>query len=143
MARSTHPKRTRTDIPLLTPPAISIVRRKKIKTSTEKVPPVAKISIAMKKTKIAIVMIRTNVSRGISKYICVIIYFMFSFLIACEQLVAKHREEKEKKDKEEIKVKEESNVKMNHAINEGFHYNMEIKCELKEVRFRLQLRFGE
>lgn len=64
MARSIHRKRIRTDIPLLTLQAIkrSIVRRRKIKISTEKVRPVAKISIATKKIKIAIAMIRTNVS---------------------------------------------------------------------------------
>ncbi|XP_011636011.1 DNA topoisomerase I, mitochondrial isoform X1 [Pogonomyrmex barbatus] len=45
---------------------------------------------------------------------------------------SKHREEREKKDKEEIKIKEEPNVKMNHSINEGFHYNTEIKSEIKE-----------
>ncbi|XP_071648951.1 DNA topoisomerase I, mitochondrial isoform X2 [Temnothorax longispinosus] len=45
---------------------------------------------------------------------------------------SKHREEKEKKDKEEVKVKEEPNVKMNHAINQGYHFNMEIKTEIKE-----------
>lgn len=28
-------------------------------------------------------------------------------------------------------------MKMNHAINEGYHYNMEIKSEIKEVKFRL------
>lgn len=58
------------------------------------------------------------------------------FLIVRDQIAAKHREEKEKKDKEEIKVKEETNMKMNHAINEGY-YNMEIKSEIKEVRFCL------
>ncbi|XP_011699371.1 PREDICTED: DNA topoisomerase I, mitochondrial isoform X2 [Wasmannia auropunctata] len=46
---------------------------------------------------------------------------------------SKHREEKEKKDKEEVKVKEEPNVKVNHSINEGYHYNMvNLKNEIKE-----------
>lgn len=62
---------------------------------------------------------------------------MFCAFFNCDQFLAKHREEKEKKDKEEIKVKEETNVKMNHAINEGYHYNMEIKSEIKEVKFCL------
>lgn len=67
MARNTRRKRTRTDIPLLTLQATrrSIVRRRKIKTSTEKVRPVAKISTVMKKTKIAIATIRINVSGNI------------------------------------------------------------------------------
>ncbi|XP_011877798.1 PREDICTED: DNA topoisomerase I, mitochondrial isoform X1 [Vollenhovia emeryi] len=45
---------------------------------------------------------------------------------------SKHREEKEKKDKEEVKVKEEPNVKVNHSINERYHYHMDIKPEIKE-----------
>ncbi|XP_077275045.1 DNA topoisomerase 1 isoform X1 [Temnothorax americanus] len=49
-----------------------------------------------------------------------------------DKSIKKHREEKEKKDKEEVKVKEEPNVKMNHAINQGYHFNMEIKTEIKE-----------
>lgn len=70
--------------------------------------------------------------------------FYVLFLIARGQITAKHREEKESKDKEEVKVKEEPNaVKMNHAINQ-FHYNLaNIKSEIKEVRFRMRLRFGE
>lgn len=61
------------------------------------------------------------------------------FLISRGQMVAKHREEKDKKDKEEVKVKEETNVKMNHIINQGYHYNM--KPEIKEVRFRFTITF--
>lgn len=47
---------------------------------------------------------------------------------------SKHRDEKEKrdKDKEEIKIKEETDVKLNHATNERFHYNLEVKPEIKE-----------
>lgn len=52
---------------------------------------------------------------------------------------AKHRDDKEKKEKEvkeELKIKEqpkeEPEMKINHAINEGF-VNPEIKLRLKEV----------
>ncbi|XP_012230382.2 DNA topoisomerase I, mitochondrial isoform X1 [Linepithema humile] len=47
---------------------------------------------------------------------------------------SKHRDDKERKDKdkEEVKVKEEPNMKMNHVINEGFHFNPQIKTEIKE-----------
>lgn len=70
-ARSTRRKRIRTDIPLPTPRAIrrSIVRRRKIRTSTEKVHPAVKTSTAMKKTKIAIAMIRIDVSGNVSNYV--------------------------------------------------------------------------
>lgn len=60
-------------------------------------------------------------------------------LIALNRLVAKHRDDREKKDKdkEEIKVKEEpvEKIKMkvekvNHTINEGFHYNLDMKQEV-------------
>lgn len=66
-------------------------------------------------------------------------------LIAHNRLAAKHRDDKERKDKdkEETKVKEESAekikikvepvVKMNHTINEGFHYNLDIKHEVSYV----------
>lgn len=140
MARSTR-KRIKIDIPLLTPRVIrrSIVHQRKIKTSTEKVPPVAKISIVMRKTKIVIVTIRINVSK--TKYLRK--HYFALLLIARGQITAKHREEKDKKDKEEVKVKEEPNVKMNHVINQAYHFNMVIKSEMKEVRFLLRLRFEE
>lgn len=64
-------------------------------------------------------------------------------LIALNRLAAKHRDDREKKDKdkEEIKVKEEpvEKIKMkedmkvgkvNHTINEGFHYNLDMKQEV-------------
>lgn len=68
-------------------------------------------------------------------------YPIWFFLIARVQITAKHRDEKEKrdKDKEETKVKEETGMKLNHATNERFHYNLEVKQEIKEVRFCLQL----
>lgn len=53
------------------------------------------------------------------------------------QIAAKHREEKEKKDKEEFKMKEEPNMKINHTVNQQFHF-VEVKCEVKEVRFCLR-----
>ncbi|EZA62749.1 DNA topoisomerase [Ooceraea biroi] len=48
---------------------------------------------------------------------------------------SKHRDDREKKekDREETKVKEEVLVKTNHTINEGFHYNLNIKPEPKEA----------
>lgn len=54
---------------------------------------------------------------------------------------SKHRDEKEKrdKDKEEIKIKEETDVKLNHATNERFHYNLEVKPEIKEEPLTLEL----
>lgn len=131
MARSI---RKRIDIPLLTPRAIrrSIVHRRKIKTSTERAPPVVKISTAMRRTEIATVTIRTDVSNA--KYLCKH-YFVNRAFVNRDRIAAKHREERDKKDKEE------PNLKMNHVIN--YHYNIDIKSELKEVRFRLRLHFRE
>lgn len=69
--------------------------------------------------------------------------FYFTVLINRATLhAAKHREDKEKKEKEvkeEPKIKEEPKeepaMKINHAINEGY-VNPEIKMRLKEVIIR-------
>lgn len=34
-------------------------------------------------------------------------------------------------------MKEESDMKINHVINEGFHFSSEIKTEIKDVMFIL------
>lgn len=59
-------------------------------------------------------------------------------------LAAKHRDDKEKKEKdvkEEIKIKEElkeeePELKVNHAINEGLRVIPQIKLQIKEVIIR-------
>lgn len=138
-AKNTRRKRTRTDIPLLIlrPIRRSIVRRRKIKTSIEKARPAAKTSIAMKRRKIVIDTTKTSVRHILLKSLFVCSAFALLCLIVVNRISAKHRDDKEKKEKEkeEIKVKEESLVKTNHTINEGFHYNLNIKTEMKEVRY--------
>lgn len=60
----------------------------------------------------------------------------FTLLNRSLAIIAKHRNEKEKrdKDKEEIKIKEETDVKLNHSVkDERFHYNLNVKQEIKEV----------
>lgn len=61
-------------------------------------------------------------------------FFASLCLIVLDRIAAKHRDDKEKKErdnKEEIKVKEEQPVvKVNHTTNEGFHYNLDIKTEV-------------
>jgi len=135
IAKSTRRKRTRRDIPLLILRAIkkSIVHWKK--TSIEKAP-AARISIAMR--KIVIDTTKTNVDI-ISKFFhtssCCLLHLVVNNNVF-NQIVAKHRDDKEKKekDKEETKVKEETVMKTNHTINEGFN-NLDIKSEIKEVSF--------
>lgn len=62
--------------------------------------------------------------------------FALLCLIVVHRITAKHRDDKEKeKDKEEIKVKEETVVKSNHTISERFHYNLNIKTDIKEASF--------
>lgn len=48
-------------------------------------------------------------------------------------IIAKHREDREKKDKEETRIKEEVDAKTNHTANEVFHYIPVMKQEIKEV----------
>lgn len=60
-------------------------------------------------------------------------FLFFSYIF---KFIAKHREERDKKEKEkdEVRNKEDVEVKPNHLINESFCYNHDIKPDIKEVK---------